>query len=506
MPANVAVNTGWVGRLGALAVVCGMSVAAQGPDASPAAVLSQGRALFSQGRYVEALAAFDQAAQGDDAEVAPAARRWRVRTALRTAEFASVRRDAEGLVSEAPRDAEALALHGDAQWASGLFEEAESSYRAAFEASAPPSIDARRGLARALASRGQLNDALGQVQLALDTHPDDAELLAVAGSIYERLGRYAEAAEAYDAYASRLAPAENVAIGTARARAQFLRAFDGRPPSVVSGVGAKPRTVPFKLVNKKVVVQGRVNGMPVEFVLDTGAERTAITPSSRSRPACGCWGAPSSAGVGSASWRRIGLARVDTLDVGGIRVRNVPVSVRAPAPGGAPRWQSQTLSPLALGLSVVVDYREHRVLLGPVIPTDGADLVLPMRVHRLPLVRGTLNGGRPAAFIVDTGGEVISLNADVADSLALRPARRIPLRVYGLEGLDSSAFLLPGVDLDVASIAYRQIGVAVLDLRSPSVLLGFQIGGIFGHKFLADRRVSFDLARSELRLSAAPRP
>ena len=77
------------------------------------------------------------------------------------------------------------------------------------------------------------------------------------------------------------------------------------------------------------------------------------------------------------------------------------------------------------------------------------------------------------------------------------------MRVQGLEGLDESAFLLPGVDLDVASIAYRRIGVAVLDLRSPSVLLGFQIGGIVGHMFLADRRVSFDLARSELRLSAA---
>jgi hypothetical protein len=128
---------------------------------------------------------------------------------------------------------------------------------------------------------------------------------------------------------------------------------------------------------------------------------------------------------------------------------------------------------------------------------------MPKRVHRLPLVRGTLNGGRPAAFIVDTGGEVISLNTDVADSLALRPVRRIPLRVYGLEGLDTSAFLLPGVDLSVASIAYRQIGVAVLDLRSPSVLLGFQIGGIVGHKFLENRRVSFDLTRSELRLSPA---
>ena len=490
-----------VGRWGALAVVCAISTSAQGP--APEASLSHGRDLFGQGKYIEALTAFDQAAQGDDAAIATVARRWRIRTTLRTAEFGNARRDAEQMLADAPRDAEALALYADALWASGLFEEAEGSYREALDAGRPPLGDARRGLARALASRGRLEDALGQAEMALASHPDDPEALAVAGSIYERLGRYTKAAEAYDGYASRLASVENVAIGTARARAQFLRAFAGRLPAVVSGVGTKPRSMPFKLVNKKVLVQGRVNGMPVDFVLDTGAERTAITPELATQAGVRVMGSTLSAGVGSAAWRRIGLARVDTLDFGGIRVRNVPVSVRAPAPGGAPRWQSQTFSPLPLGLSVVVDYQKHRVLLGPVIPADGADLVMPMRVHRLPLVRGMLNGGRPAAFIVDTGGEVISLNTDVADSLALRPVRRIPLRVYGLEGLDTSAFLLPGVDLDVASIAYRQIGVAVLDLRSPSVLLGFQIGGIVGHKFLENRRVSFDLARSELRLSAA---
>ena len=484
---------------GAFAAPWVLAAAPQDPPAS-AAALSQGRDLFSQGKYLDALTAFDRAAQGDDAAVATVARRWRIRTTLRTAEFGNARRDAEQMLADAPRDTEALALHGDALWASGLFEEAETSYRAALNADAPPLSDARRGLARALASRGQLQDALAQVQLALETHPDDPEVLAVAGSIYERLGHYTKAAEAYDGYASHLVPAENVAIGTARARAGFLRAFEGRQPSVVSGVGAKPRSFPFKLVNKKVLVQGRVNGTPVDFVLDTGAERTAITPELAIQAGVRVVGSTLSAGVGNAAWRRIGLARVDTLDLGGIRVRNVPVSVRAPAPGGAPRWQSQTFSPLALGLSVVVDYREHRIVLGPAIPADGADLVLPMRVHRLPLVRGTLNGGRPAAFIVDTGGEVISLNTDVAESLSLRPARRIPLRVYGLEGLDTSAFLLPGVDLDVASIAYRQIGVAVLDLRSPSVLLGFQIGGIVGHKMLGGYRVSLDLERSEVRL------
>ena len=488
-----------------LAVPWVLAAGAQDPGAA-ATALSQGRDLFSQGRYVDALTEFDRAARADDAAISPVARRWRIRTTLRTAEFGNARRDAEQMLADAPRETEALALYADALWASGLFEEAEASYREALNAGGQMLGDARRGLARALASRGRLQDALEHAELALESHPDEPEVLAVAGSIYERLGRYTNAADAYDSYASHLAPVENVAIGTARARAQFLRAFDGRLPAVVSGVAAKPRSMPFKLVNKKVLIQGRVNGTAVDFVLDTGAERTAITPELATQAGVRVMGSTLSAGVGSAAWRRIGLARVDTLDLGGIRVRNVPVSVRAPAPGGAPRWQSQTFSPLSLGLSVVVDYREHRVLLGPVIPADGADLVMPMRVHRLPLVRGTLNGGRPAAFIVDTGGEVISLNTDVADSLALRPARRIPLRVYGLEGLDTSAFLLPGVDLDVASIAYRQIGVAVLDLRSPSVLLGFQIGGIVGHKFLENRRVSFDLARSELRLSSVPSP
>jgi predicted aspartyl protease len=496
-----------IGLAGILGTGWALAGGAQVPDQTPAEALAHGRALFTQARYVEALEAFDRAVHADDTSVSASARRWRVRTALRTAEFATARRDAEPMVADAPRDPEALALHGDALWASGLFEEAESSYRAALDTGTGPMAEARRGTARALASRGRLDEALSQARRALHEREDDPELHAILGSIYERLGRYAEAASAYDAYANLLAPAEAVAMGTARARSQFLRAFEKRQPVVVSGLADEPRAMAFKLVNRKVLVQGRVNGMPVDFVLDTGAERTAITPELAMRTGVPLLGSTLSAGVGGgSSWRRIGLGRVETLDVGGVRVRNVPVSVRAPAPGGAPRWQSQTLSPLALGLSVVVDYRSRRLLLGRSLPVEPGDMALPMRMYRLPLVRGTLNGGRPAAFIVDTGGEVISLNTDVAASLGLRPPRHIPLRVQGLEGLDSSAFLLPGVDLDVATIAYRQIGVAVLDLRSPSVLLGFQIGGIIGHKFLENRRVSFDLPRGELRLSAAGTP
>jgi hypothetical protein len=59
---------------------------------------------------------------------------------------------------------------------------------------------------------------------------------------------------------------------------------------------------------------------------------------------------------------------------------------------------------------------------------------------------------------------------------------------------------MPGMDLDFDQIEYRNFPLVVLNLRAPSVLLGFQLGGIVGHKFLGNYRVSMDLTQSELRL------
>ena len=79
-------------------------------------------------------------------------------------------------------------------------------------------------------------------------------------------------------------------------------------------------------------------------------------------------------------------------------------------------------------------------------------------------------------------------------------SRKIPLRVWGTSGWDREAFLLPGNDLDFDRIEYRNFPLVVLNLRAPSVLLGFQVGGIVGHKFLSNYRATMDLNRSELRL------
>src|SRR3989442_9445263 len=78
--------------------------------------------------------------------------------------------------------------------------------------------------------------------------------------------------------------------------------------------------------------------------------------------------------------------------------------------------------------------------------------------------------------------------------------RKIALKVYGTSGWDPDAFLMPGVDLLFDTISYKNFPVVVLNRNAPSALLGFQLGGIVGHKFLSKYRVGIDLERSVLRL------
>ena len=94
------------------------------------------------------------------------------------------------------------------------------------------------------------------------------------------------------------------------------------------------------------------------------------------------------------------------------------------------------------------------------------------------------------------------ISTTTAEELDQDMPRKIALRVYGSSGWDRDAFLMPGVDLAFDTIKYTNFPVVVLNLNAPSALLGFQLGGIVGHKFLSGYRVGIDLERSVLRLKA----
>ena len=192
-----------------------------------------------------------------------------------------------------------------------------------------------------------------------------------------------------------------------------------------------------------------------------------------------------SAGVGEIGFRGLQIGRIDSIEIAGLKIKNIPCLIKNPPLGELPTREPDSFSPLALGLSMRIDYARRQLLMARVLPEEHHETELPLWLYRLATVRGIVNG-QPVSFVVDTGGEAISISQSTAGQVAVPGSfRKIPLKVYGTSGWDKDAFLMPNVDLEFNSIRFSKIPVVVLNLRAPSTLLGYELGGIVGHKFLS---------------------
>ena len=201
-------------------------------------------------------------------------------------------------------------------WANGLFDESDAAYREAI-ALAPESSRAHFGLARSMATRSQLEEALKEALPVAAAAPQDPEIHALIGLIYERLNRYEESADAYERYIALLPMTEISTMATiSQSKVRLLRSFKGRVPLQVDDAPGRVHRVPFRLSNRKIVLQGRVNRVPVEFVLDTGSERTGLSDVTARRAGVASITATLTAGVGVAALRRLELGRADSIEVG----------------------------------------------------------------------------------------------------------------------------------------------------------------------------------------------
>jgi tetratricopeptide (TPR) repeat protein len=477
-------------------------------DATPPSQTSEiqlqlGDLLFAEGKYLDSLDAYRNALKTADPDQARRPRVGLIASALRVAEFELARTEAEKLYRADPKNPDAMTLYGDALWSMGLFQEAEKQYHDALGV-VPQLARGHHGMAKSLAARSRLDDAMNEAQAALRLSPRDLEIHHTVGTIYERQHRYEEAAAAFSNYVNLLPNKDHSEKADwSRQEIRFLRSFGQRVPFETDpGADDRLYTVDFRLVNEKVVVRAKVNDASAQdFVVDTGSENTVITRATAQRLGIVPITYTLSAGVGRVGLRGLQLARMDSLELGSLKLRNVPCLIKNPPLRDIPSKETEGLSPLALGYSMIIDYKTHKLTFGKHLPVEPSDFELALRLHRLATVRGTVDRDHLANFVIDTGGEVISISSATASSLG-KPdtGRKIALKVYGTSGWDPDAFLMPGVDLAFDTISYKNFPVVVLNLNAPSALLGFQLGGIVGHKFLSKYRVGIDLERSVLRL------
>jgi tetratricopeptide (TPR) repeat protein len=489
-------------------LVVGVLLAAhvpRGQVSAPADVQVQlGDLFLAAGRYVDAQDAYRRAVGAGEVGLSVRAGAGLVLALLRTGDFQAAFDASADLARRHPANPTIMAVRGDALWSIGRFEEAETSYDASLAVDAEQPR-ARHGRARSLAARNALAEALTDAEQALRLSPREAEFHHTLAAIHERRRHFDEAARALASYVDLLPDkerSEKAAWG--RAEIRFLESFRGRVPFAIDAPPASGVwTMPISIRGDKVTVAGKVNGGKQEFLLDTGAERTVISLDVARRRGVLPITSMQTAGVGGVGLRGLEVGRIDTLEIGGLKVHNVPCLIKNPPLGGLPAREPESFSPLALGLSMRIDYERRQLTIGRSL--DPADYTneLPLRMYRLAFVRGTINGSLPATFVVDTGGELISISDAAAGQIQPAiPFRRIPLRVYGTSGWDKDAFLMPDVDLEFSTIRFTRIPVVVLNLRAPSALLGFQLGGIVGHRFLSKYRVTIDMARSVVGLEA----
>src|SRR5260221_7940031 len=168
-------------------------------------------------------------------------------------------------------------------------------------------------MAKALAARSRLDEAMNEAQAALKLSPRDMEIHHTVGTIYERLHKYEEAAGAYSNYVNLLPKKDrSEKADWSRAEIRFLRSFGQRVPFECDpGSDVRVYTVDFRLLNEKVVVRAKVNnGSAQDFVVDTGSENTVVSRQTAQRLGITPVTYTLSAGVGDHGLRGLQLGRI----------------------------------------------------------------------------------------------------------------------------------------------------------------------------------------------------
>ena len=425
--------TGWLLALGLAGSV---SLLAQPDDPGVLVQAQFADLLFGDARYRDAIDFYERAYAGSVGDLRTSMGRGLVKSLLRSAEFKRARVAAAALVDEAPEDAEALALLGDARWSAGQFDGAEQAYGESL-ARRPEQARALNGMARGFDSRGRPDEALDYARRAVAAGPREPEFHHTLGFVLQRQRRYPEAALAYTNYSNLLPNKDSSEIAAwARQQITFLRSFGDRQPlAVKSGTEGVVHTVPFKVRNNKIVVSGKVNGRgEMDFVLDTGSEMTVVSKRTAQRQGIAPVVYTLSAGVGGVGLRGLMVGTMERLPGRHARRRPGADPDQESATGGIADPGGREL--LADRVRLLGAYRLHAPSHhhGARPSAADADFVLPLRVHRLAMITGHVNGATAVPFVLDTGGEVVSISRSTADAINVVPRRRIGLLVYGTSG------------------------------------------------------------------------
>lgn len=423
-----------------------------------------------------------------------------------------------------PLSARAHALLGSAVLASGDFRLSIEEFRTALVLDENEAM-AIAGLAMVDYYENRTTRCIAGLRRAAEIDSNEPDYVFNLGQAAARSERYKEAADAYERFLV-IAPRTD-ADRRARIRGliDFLR-YLGQQNSLYDLDGADRTVVEFEAPDYRPIVKLRINGSKeyMRFVLDTGSGMSVLSEGTARK-------------LGIKSVARGGLARavggggrfeivygyLNSIDIGEVQLRNVPVYIRHffdehnPVDG--------YLGIAALGrLLTTVDYGSRRMTLvrqrspdsdarattgqGKPVNAEAVEVQPGINVPVRTTASGFLSGevfiegiAKPLNFIIDTGATVTVVSEKLAAMEEAQPfIKQTRMRVYGAAGVDENVKMALLPRILVGAYSRDKIDAAVLDLEPVNETAGFLQSGILGGNFLRFYRVVFDFYRGVVRL------
>ena len=440
--------------------------------------------------------------------------------------------NAARVIMQAPLSARAHSLLGAAILAAGEFRLSVEEFKTALALDENEALSVH-GLAMVDFYENRLSLAIPMLRKAVSMDPEEPDFIFHLGQACARSEKYKEAADSYERFLA-ISPKTDF---DRRARIQglidFLR-YLGRQGTLYIPNGDRA-SVPFEATDNRPILLVRVNGQrePLRFVLDTGSGMSVVSEQTAKRLGIRAVAKGGLArAVGGGGKFEIVYGFLSSIEIGTVRVENVPVYIRK-------FFDNHIPVDGYLGLSVVQKYlasldygTRHMSLvrqnqtdfvdswtvirrqdgfqgLAPVT-ADGGAIEVPLRTTSSGFLSGEVNlegFQKNVNFIIDTAASITVVSEKLSQEEQLiellQPSK---MRVFGAAGVTEDVKLLQLPRLSLGLSKLEKINAAVLDLEPVNETAGFTQSGILGGNFLRHFRIYFDFARGAMRLEPLSKP
>jgi len=250
-----------------------------------------------------------------------------------------------------------------------------------------------------------------------------------------------------------------------------------------------------------LLVKARINGGPqLSLLVDSGTQYVVLDRAAALRSHCAGGADLEMIGAGAASATLVKQRTADTLELGDLTLRDVPIVVtdRTLADG------IQGALPLSIfaGFLIRLDFRakELDLLPYPIGETGNAGAVPILSSNQLLFVKGTVNESHEGYFLLDTGAAYSAISRNLAGRLRMPEimATHVPLQ-GGVAEIDAPLWS-GSIRLQLGSHQTLTGPVVAVDLSTASRYSGFEISGLIGYSALRDFVLTADYRDGLIRI------